>query len=178
VIDIIFLGILGLAAFKGFSRGLVMAVFSFASLFVGLAAALKLSSVVAQYLKRSDVLPSQWWPFIAFILVFLAAIWIVRLAGGIVQKTIELSMLGWLNRIGGFFVYAVLYLLMFSVALFYLGQLDLLSDTLKSSSVTYAHIAPWGPFALSMLGKLIPAFNNVFSELQSFFERAGGRIGS
>jgi membrane protein required for colicin V production len=177
MLDIIFLGILALAAFKGFSQGLVMAVFSFASLFVGLAAALKLSSIVARYLQRSDALPSQWWPVIAFILVFMAVLLIVRMAGRILEKTIQMSMLGWVNRIGGFFVYAVLYLLMFSVALFYLGQMNLLSDAMKASSVTYAHIAPWGPIALSAVGKLIPAFSNVFSDLQAFFERAGSRIG-
>jgi membrane protein required for colicin V production len=54
-IDIAYLVIIALAAMKGFSRGLIMAVFSFAALFIGLAAALKLSSVVANYFKSSDM---------------------------------------------------------------------------------------------------------------------------
>ncbi len=101
-IDIAFLIILAMAAVKGFSRGLIMAVFSFAALFIGLAAALKLSSVVANYFKESDALPSHWWPVIAFAAVFLVAVLIVKAAGGVVEKTVQLALLGWVNRIGGF----------------------------------------------------------------------------
>lgn len=176
VIDIIFLVILAVAAFKGFSRGLIMAVFSLASLFVGLAAALKLSSVVAAYLRRSDALPSQWWPVIAFILVFIGAMLVVRAIGKLLEKTVENVMLGPVNRIGGFLVFALLYLLMFSVVLFYLTQMNVLGEPLKTASVTYRYIAPWGPTAISWLGTIFPFFSSVFTELQAFFEKTGQRI--
>ena len=175
-IDIAFLVILALAAMKGFSRGLIMAVFSFAALFVGLAAALKLSSVVANYFKSSDALPSHWWPVLAFAAVFLAAVFIVKAAGGLVEKTVQVAMLGWVNRIGGFLVYAVLYTLLLSVVLFYLQQMNLISESLKTKSVTYSYIEPWGPWALAGLGKIIPAFKDVFNDLQDFFVRAGNNI--
>ena len=97
---------------KGFSRGLIMAVFSFAALFIGLAAALKLSSVVANYFKDSINIPSHWWPILAFAAVFIIASLIVKAAGGVVEKTVQVAMLGWVNRIGGFLVYAVLYTLL------------------------------------------------------------------
>lgn len=175
-IDIAFLIILVMAAVKGFSRGLIMAVFSFAALFIGLAAALKLSSVVANYFKDSDALPSHWWPVIAFAVVFLIAVFIVKAAGGLVEKTVQLAMLGWVNKIGGFLVYAVLYTLLFSVGLFFLSQLNILTAQMKASSITYSYIEPWGPWTISGLGKVIPAFNNVFDDLKEFFAQAGTKI--
>lgn len=175
-IDIAFLIILAMAAFKGFSRGLIMAVFSFAALFIGLAAALKLSSVVANYFKDSDALPSHWWPVIAFAGVFLAAVFIVKAAGGLVEKTVQLALLGWVNRIGGFLVYAVLYTLLFSVALFFLTQLEVVTDAAKGKSMVYSYIEPWGPWTIAGLAKVIPAFKDVFADLQEFFAQAGNKI--
>lgn len=175
-IDIVFLIILAAAAMKGFSRGLIMAVFSFAALFIGLAAALKLSSVVANYFKDSINIPSHWWPILAFAAVFIIASIIVKAVGGVVEKTVQVAMLGWVNRIGGFLVYAVLYTLLFSVVLFFLKEMNLISESLISSSVSYSFIEPWGPWTLAGLGKIIPAFKDVFADLQDFFERAGNKI--
>ena len=51
-IDIVFLVALIVAVVKGAMRGIVMALFSFAGWFIGLAAALKLSAVVAVYIMN------------------------------------------------------------------------------------------------------------------------------
>lgn len=176
MIDIVFLCILAYAAFKGLGQGLVMALFSLASVFIGLAAALKLSSSVAVYLERSDALPSRWMPVVAFLLVFTASLSVVRMVGRMLEKSLSNTMLGGLNRVGGVLVYCILYLLVYSVFLFYLDQVGLISDSMKSASIAYGHLKPWGPFALEGFGKLIPAFGDVFSELQRFFERVSTKM--
>ena len=177
-IDLVLLLVLVMAAYKGFTRGLVMALFSFAALFIGLAAALKLSSIVANYFKGSEGIPSQWWPVLAFLGVFFLAAMLVRMAGGVVEKLVDIASLGWVNKIGGFLVYATLYVLLFSVALFFLSQLHFVSPEMKSKSATYAYIEPWGPWVISGLGELIPAFRDVFADLQGFFENLGTRLPS
>ena len=176
-IDIAFLIVLIFAAIKGFSRGLIMAIFSFAGLFIGLAAALKLSAVVANYFQEStDKVPSTWWPFIAFILVFLFVVALVSLAGKAVEKTLELSTLGWVNRIGGFLIYAIMYTLLFSVVLFFLVQMNLLGEKTISDSVVYGYVQPWGPWMIAGLSKIIPAFKDVFTDLQEFFDEIGQEL--
>jgi membrane protein required for colicin V production len=52
-IDIIYIIILAMAALKGFRQGMVVAAFSFVAFFVGLAAAVKLSAIVAVWLEES-----------------------------------------------------------------------------------------------------------------------------
>lgn len=173
IIDLVCLLLLVMAAFKGFSKGLIMAIFSFVALFVGLAAALKLSSVVANYFSSLGNDQFPWWPVIAFVAVFLVAALLVRMAGSVLEKTVELAQLGWINKIGGFLVYGLMYLLLYSVVLFFARQLHLLSPETISHSRTFPLIEPWGPWTMDGLGKLIPAFRDVFEDLKTFFGKVG-----
>ncbi|MFZ1856027.1 MAG: CvpA family protein, partial [Chitinophagaceae bacterium] len=50
LIDLIFAVILVLAILKGYQRGLVIGLFSLVAVIIGLAAAMKLSTVVAGYI--------------------------------------------------------------------------------------------------------------------------------
>ena len=70
LIDFAFAALLILAIIKGYQKGLIIAIFSIIAFIVGLAAALKLSTVVAAYLKDSISISAKWLPFIAFALVF------------------------------------------------------------------------------------------------------------
>lgn len=176
-IDIVFVIIIAMALFRGFSRGLIMAVFSFIGFFIGLAAALKLSATVANYLTEStDKVPSQWWPVIAFILVFILVAVVVRMIGKLIEKTVELATLGWINKIGGFLVYAVLYTLIYSVVLFFLREMKWLSEETISKSVVYSYIEPWGPWVIAAIARLIPAFKDIFTDLQEFFGEVNNQI--
>ena len=48
-IDIIFLVLLAMAAFKGFRRGFIVAIFSLLAIVIGLAAAIKFSVLVSAW---------------------------------------------------------------------------------------------------------------------------------
>jgi membrane protein required for colicin V production len=89
-----------IALFKGFQKGLILAFFSIIAFIIGLAAALKFSVIVADYLKDSVNISAKWLPFIAFALVFFAVVLLVRLGAKLVEKTFQAMMLGWLNRGG------------------------------------------------------------------------------
>ena len=53
LLDIILLVLLILAVIKGYQRGLIVGVFSLIAIIVGLAAASKLSTVVAEYIGKA-----------------------------------------------------------------------------------------------------------------------------
>ena len=53
MLDGIFLILLIIAIIKGYSRGLIVALFSFLAIIIGLVAAIKLSAVVAAYLENN-----------------------------------------------------------------------------------------------------------------------------
>lgn len=169
-IDIIFALILVVACFKGFSKGLIVALFSMVAIIIGLAAALKLSAVVSEYLSNSTGATGKWLPFLSFILVLFVVVLLVNLGAKLIQKSVEMVMLGWANRLGGIIFYLLLYAIIFSILLFYLIQLKMVSAETIASSVSYPIIEPLGPFVINKLGDVIPIFKNLFGQLQTFFE--------
>ena len=84
MIDIIFCVIIFLAILRGWRRGLLLALFSVICCLVGLAAAVKLSALVAAHMGSDLKISSRWLPVIAFIFVFIVvALLILILALGV-----------------------------------------------------------------------------------------------
>lgn len=169
ILDLVFAVILVLAIFKGYQRGLIVGIFSFVAIIIGLAAAIKLSVVVAGYIGRNVNVSDSWLPVISFVAVFIVVVLLVRVGANAIQRTVELAMLGWVNRLGGMLLYAALYIAVFSILLFYAEQVNLIRPETINKSVTYAFIQPWGPRAINSFAVVIPFFKDMFTELQEFF---------
>jgi len=85
-IDIIVVVLLVIAIFKGISKGLIIGIFSFLAVIIGLAAAIKLSAVAASYLGDNVNISQRWLPVIAFAVVFIVVILLVRLGAKALKK--------------------------------------------------------------------------------------------
>jgi membrane protein required for colicin V production len=168
-IDILFIVLMVVAIYKGYSRGIIIAVFSLLAIVLGLAAAIKLSLVTAQWLKDAVQVGAKWLPVLAFTLVFIVVVLLVRLGAALLEKTAETVMLGWINRIAGMLLYMVLYTVILSVLLFYAAKLQLLGVNTFAYSKTYGFIEPWGPVAIDTIGRLVPLFKDMFAQLEAFF---------
>lgn len=176
VIDLLFLCVLALALFKGLQRGLIVAVFSLVAFIVGLAAALKLSAVAAVYLQEHWDVSTRWAPVLSFALVFLVVVLLIRIAANLIETTVEVAWLGWVNKVGGVLLYMVLYTIIFSILLFFAVQMKMISDETLQASVCYAFIEPWGPVVMNGFGRLIPVFRDLFTELEDFFGNLSQKI--
>ncbi|MEI9807190.1 MAG: CvpA family protein [Bacteroidota bacterium] len=95
ILDLFFVVILVLAIFKGYRRGLIVGLFSFVAIIVGLAAAIKLSTLAADYIGKAVNVSDRWLPIISFAVVFIIVILLVRLGANAIQRTVEIAMLGW-----------------------------------------------------------------------------------
>jgi membrane protein required for colicin V production len=168
-IDIIFLILLILAIVKGYRNGFVVAVFSLLGILVGLAAAMKFSTLVATWLQGSTSISAHWVPFLSFVLVMVAVVLLVKLGALFIQSAMELVLLGWLNKLSGIVLYTVLYTTLYSVVIFYADKMHWLKPETVADSVTYAFVQPWGPKAISYFGMVIPFFKGMFEELSRFF---------
>ncbi|HUC82645.1 MAG TPA: CvpA family protein [Flavisolibacter sp.] len=173
LIDIITFILLLVAAFKGLRKGFIVAVFSFLAFVVGLAAALKLSTAMADYIGQNVEVSQRWLPFLAFILVFFIVVLLVRLGTKLLESAVKMVMLGWLNRIGGLVFYVLIFFFIYSILLFYTTQLNLLKKETIEASATYSYIAPFGPKVIEILGLVIPFFRDMFDELLRFFDAVG-----
>ena len=170
LVDLIVFGLLLLALFKGMRKGFIVAVFSFIASIVGLAAALKLSAVAAAYIGRSVSISERWLPVVAFMAVFLLVVLLIRLGAKALEGVVQVAMLGWLNRLGGFVFFALLYIFVFSIILFYAGELSIIKPETINSSLTYSYIQPLGPKVVAGLAAVVPVFKNMFTELELFFD--------
>lgn len=176
LLDFIFAVLLVLACIRGYQKGLIIAVFSMIAFIVGLAAALKLSTVVADRMKDAISVSAKWLPFLSFILVFFVVVLLVRWGGKLIEKSVQLVLLGWVNRLGGILFYAVLYLVVFSIFVFYAEKLQVLQPAVIRASQTYPFVQPWGPGVIDGFGKLIPVFKDMFSQLEAFFSGLSNKI--
>jgi membrane protein required for colicin V production len=176
MIDIIFAILIIIAIVKGYQKGLIIALFSIIAFIVGLAAALKLSAAVAVRLQHNVTVSSKWLPVISFALVFILVVFLVHLGGKLIEKTFEMAMLGWANRLAGALLYVVLYTIIFSVFLFYADKIKIFEKTTIQSSQTYPVIEPLGQKVIAGLGKSIPFFKDTFTQLEAFFGSVSNKI--
>lgn len=176
ILDLVLVIILVFAVIKGYQRGLIIGVFSFIAIIIGLAAALKLSTIAAGYIGSAIKISDTWLPIISFAVVFIIVVLLVRLGANMIQKTVEFSMLGWVNRLGGILLYVTIFIIVYSIVIFYAEQVNLIQPATIEKSITYNFIQPWGPKVIEGFGSIIPAFKGMFAELQSFFDGVAHKI--
>ena len=170
IIDFTFIIVMILGVFKGLRKGFILGIFSLLAFIIGLAAALKLSAIVAVHLQNSTSVSNKWLPALSFLLVFIAVALLVNLGARLIKKTIDLAMLGWLDRIGGMLLYVIIYIIIFSIVLFFAEKLFILKPEAIAKSAVYKFVSPWGPKVINNLGNIIPFFKDMFMQLESFFE--------
>jgi membrane protein required for colicin V production len=178
IIDIIFFILLVLAVIKGFSRGFVVALFSFFAIIIGVAAAMKLSYIVASWLQQSFGVHGAWLPVLSFGIVLISVVLLVRWVANLIQAALDITMLGWLNKLGGIILYLFIYLFVYSIGLFYLTKTGFIGPQTIAGSHTFNFVEPFGIKAIDIVGNIIPIFKNIFQQLSDFFEslaHAGNR---
>jgi membrane protein required for colicin V production len=174
-IDFISVALIILSIVKGLRKGLVVAVFSLLAFVIGLAAALKLSAVVAEYLGANTSISQKWLPMLAFLIIFFLVALLVRLGARAIERVMRMTMLGWLNRLGGVVFYLLLYFLVYSIILFYATKLHIIKPETIQTSTTYPIIYPMAPIVMDTIGQVVPLFKNMFSDLEGFFDSLSRR---
>jgi len=171
MIDIFFFIILLLALVRGWRKGLILGLFSMVCGLIGLAAAVKLSAVLATHLQGDLHLSSRWLPVLAFILVFVLVILIIQWSGRLLEGLVKLIFLEWLNKLGGIVLFTVLYLSIFSIVLFYGTKTQFISKRAVDDSHFYSLIAPLGPQVIRFITGFIPFGQDMFTALEGFFDQ-------
>lgn len=169
MIDIAFLICIAMAVWKGYSKGLVVALFSFVGMIVGMLLALKCSAVVAVWLGEETKLDAKWLPFLAFLLIIIGVYFGVRMLAALVQKSLEFAMLGWANRVGGILLYALLYSSLLILVLFYADKMELLSAEAKADSQFYQFMHGFAKPIISFIADALPFIKNMLHQLTDFF---------
>jgi membrane protein required for colicin V production len=176
MIDFLFYIILILAIIQGWRKGLILALFSLVCGLIGLAAAVKLSAILATHMKSTLHMTTRWLPVLAFILVFLLVIWIIHMAAKMLENLIRLILLEWLNKLGGILLFILLYISIYSILLFYGTQTHVISKQTVQDSHFYSLIAPFGPAVIRVITGIIPYGQDMFTALEGFFGKIARQV--
>jgi len=152
VADIILSGILLWAGWKGFSRGLVIEVASLAALLLGIYAAFHFSWIAAPYLEKYVDANARVLHILSLAVTFLVVVLLVILVGKLLEKVVNLVMLGFVNKILGAVFSVLKVAVVLSVLMLLLNLADphqkLLSPDTRQASWLYPRIEQIAPALL------------------------------
>lgn len=169
-IDILLLILLIIGIYKGWTQGLIISVFAAAAWVLGLTGALKLSTVASVYLRDHLNIQSQYLPVISFVLIFIIIAFMVFLLGKALEKIIEISQLGFINRALGALLKCMVFILLFSIFIWLINQAGFISPETKTESKTFSFLLPAADTAIDQAEKYLPAVKTIFYDIEIFFE--------
>jgi membrane protein required for colicin V production len=175
-IDILFLILLVIAIYKGWSHGITISLFTAAAWILGILGALKLSAVVALYMRDNLNLQSQYTPVISFILVFIIIAFMVYMLGKALEKIIEIAQLGFINRALGALLKVMVFALMFSFFIWLINQAGFISPETKTESKTFSYLLPMADAAIHFFDQYLPAVKSIFFDIENFFEELAMKV--
>jgi len=155
VLDLILIIPLLLWARQGYKKGLIISVASFAALVLGLYVAFFFSDITAMKLQEHFTIDKEYLTLIAFLVTFVVVVIVVVVIGNILQKFIDVLMLGFLNKAAGIVFGILKGALYLSILIFVINYFDtgkrVIKQEYRDGSVLYDPIASFGPMLYSQL---------------------------
>ena len=163
--DIIFLGVIGLAAYRGFKKGFIIELFTFLALFAGLYAGIHFSDYMAKILHDDLGVESEYMPSISFTVTFLLIGAMVYFAGKTIEKVVKAVQLSMLNKLGG---------MAFSIikAVFFLGAGVMLLQSYDEKGEFIGEETKQGSLLYQPLEKTMKVCMPAFEESTMFVKNA------
>ena len=175
-IDIIWLLLAIYGCWKGWTKGLILSVFTVLAWGIGILAAVKLSTVAGTALHDQLHITSAYLPVISYLLVFVVIALVIYLIGKSLEKIVELAQIGFVNRISGVIMYVAVYTVLFSLFIWLLDQVELITPYVKQQSKTYAAVNNISGFMIHQVSSLTPFVKNLFTEFETMIEMIGKSV--
>lgn len=168
-LDILTGTILIIALLKGYKNGFIRALISFFSLFIGLILAFQFAGWVASQLKEHTKIASHWLPFIAFLIILILVLIVLKWTASLLQQTAEWLMLGWLNKLLGIFLYGFIYFTMLSAMVYFLQILGVIEVEKMKETYSYPWLQKWWPYCLEKMAIWLPSIKSTLSTFSNPF---------
>lgn len=160
--DIIFAVPLAWGIFRGFKKGLIIEVASLIAAVVGVWGAVHFSYFISDLLN----LTSPYSPFISFAITFVIIVIIVFLIAKLIEKSINLLALGFLNKLAGAFFGFMKIAFLLSILLLIINKASvdkpLIPEEVQKGSLLYPPISAFAPYVIPKLN-----FEEIKKKLES-----------
>ncbi len=155
LLDILLAIPLLLFAWKGYKKGLIIEISTLAALILGLYFAIYFSDFAAGMLTGSFHIDPKYLGTISFVVTFIAVVIMVLAVGKVLEKFINILMLGFLNKLGGAVFGLLKGALYLSILIFLINYLDTGRSIIKkeaaAKSMLYSPVESFAPMLYSRL---------------------------
>lgn len=141
-IDIIILVCLLPALYFGIKNGLVKQIVSVAVIYLGITLSLKFADPVSAYLIKRISIGEFWAKAVSFIIIFAAVALVLNLLGNIIQKAINASPAGFLNRILGILLSLFIFILIVALFVYLADSLNEITDFIPEEKLSESKLYP------------------------------------
>lgn len=140
-----------------------MGVFSLLAIVLGVLGGFKLMGLAMVFLASQFDIDQTFLPYIAFAVVFLTIVIVVRLVGNMLKYTIDKSFLGKMDQAAGALLGLFKTLFVLSVLLWILNSLKLsLPDRWTEDSMILPYVESFAPWMTSWISGIFPFFRDIF----------------
>jgi tyrosyl-tRNA synthetase len=101
IFDLVFLVVLIYAAYRGFSKGVVLQAATLLALILGIIGAIKFSGYTSALIIEHTKMTGEYLPIISFALTFIVIVVVVHLLAKVIERLVEAVALGFVNRLAG-----------------------------------------------------------------------------
>lgn len=177
ILDYIILAILAIGAYSGYQRGLFVGIISIVAFFVAIILAFHLMDWGTEILAAKVENLTFMLPFVAFLIIFLAVILSIRGLAFVVKKTLDLTILGSLDSVGGSILGLLKTGFTLSLILWVANSFEFkLSEPWVKESVFYAYIQPVAPVAINFVDGYTPIVKQTIASIQELVNAASNAL--
>lgn len=149
ILDIIIIIPLLLFAWQGYKKGFIIEVATLAALILGLYFAFYFSDYSASLLNEYFTIDEKYMAALSFIVTFIVVVIAVIAVGKVLQKFIDIILLGFLNKAAGAVFAIIKGALILSILILIINYFDanqnLIKEEYKEKSIFYEPIADFAP---------------------------------
>lgn len=169
ILDIIGIIIVLMMFLRGYQKGVIIAVFSLLSIFIGIIVAMRMSGWFLDILLSHDYINGGWAPLLSFLILFNVVVLIVRWIAKMLSSVAKALFFGWADRILGGVLYLFIGITFWSTLLWLADKAHVLSPGTIVESRTYSFFAPIAPYVFDHIGIVVPFAKNLFSDMKNLF---------
>ncbi len=155
LLDLLLLIPLLFFGWTGYRKGFIIEISTLAALILGLYFAFYFSDLTANFLISYIHIDQKYLAVVSFVVTFIAVVIVVLAIGKVVEKFINILMLGFINKLGGALFGILKGALYLSILIFIINYFDSGRNIIKreavAKSVLYAPIASLAPMLYSHL---------------------------
>ena len=167
ILDIVLIIPIVWLMYRGFQKGFIIELSSLVALILGIYFAINFSYFASDFLARNFNVGDKYLSIIAFVFTFMVIVFVVFMIGKILEKFIDIILLGFVNKLAGAAFGIIKAIFLISVILWIINSFDysksIIKENTKQKSMLYKPIENFAPMIVPKLNlDKIRNFENPF----------------